>query len=513
MAGSISAAKAAPPVVADAPLAAGAAVAATTDAAPLSTFDQLWRDMDIQGRGVLPRLRTSEVLIGLDYDLYRQVRFLPEKRLWQEAGEFQLDMFHPGYLFEEPVQLFQRPTGATGGWKSFEPIEFSTSLYRYDWEDFTPEDVEFGNAVGFAGFRLWSHYGANEPFEEVVAFLGASYFRAIGDDHNYGISARGLAINTGLPQPEEFPVFREFYLERPAPDAKAARFWAVMDSKSVGGLYQFTVHPGKDTVLDVQARVVIREPIEKLGLGPLTSMWQWGDGVPKPASDFRPEVHDSDGLLMEMSTGEWIWRPLCTPRVTSVSSFNAESPRGFGLMQRDREYEHYQDDEARYHLRPSLWVAPHQPLGPGSVELLEIVSPGEYVDSIAAYFRPEPSPAPGTVLDLDYSLTFGWNDPGHHTGGRCHESVIERNPDGSAKFTLTFRSETLKNLPPETPVMAELSPTSVVTSAPIVFQTKSGDWQVSFQANPPDVVGPGTVLRLSLRNGPDYLSETWVYSW
>ncbi|MES1168434.1 MAG: glucan biosynthesis protein, partial [Oleiharenicola lentus] len=256
--------------------------------------------------------------------------------------------------------------------------------------------------LGFAGLRI--HYPLVLPTDELAVFLGASYFRSVGRGLHYGLSARGLAINTGESSPEEFPRFEEFWVERPAAGAATITLYALLNGPSATGAYRFTIRPGDDTVMDIKVALYFRSHPVVVGLAPLTSMFQHGENTGWSRDDFRPEVHDSDGLLLHTGADEWVWRPLANPPATRVSTFSDKSPRGFGLMQRDRDYAHYDDLEANYHQRPSAWVEPVGDWGAGAVRLLEIRAPDETSDNIVACWVPAALPAIGQPLAFEYRL-------------------------------------------------------------------------------------------------------------
>jgi len=293
----------------------------------------------------------------LDFDAYRDIRFRPDRALLGNGGSpFRMQMFHLGFLYTRPVTVNtlrdQIPT----------PVPYQSQLFDYGR---TKLDRPLPVNLGFAGFRL--HYPLNDPrvSDELIAFLGASYFRFLGRGQLYGVSARGIAVNVDDKEPEEFPVFREFWVDTSTSPADRAVVYALLDGPSVTGAYRFVIYPGAETTLEISATIYLRKAISSLGLAPLTSMFFTGENERRVADDFRPELHDSDGLLMQTGAGEWIWRPLSNPKTKAVSSFGDNNPRGFGLMQRDRSFESYQDLEAQYHRRPSYWIEPIGSWGEG----------------------------------------------------------------------------------------------------------------------------------------------------
>ena len=312
-----------------------------------------------------PRGGVPQWLLDLNYDHYRDIRFRPERALWRDRSlPFSVQFFHPGFLYDRAESIHVVSRSGTVSPVAFSPDQFDYGRNKF--ESRVPQDL------GYAGFRIHHPIKSTSYHDEVAAFLGASYFRAVGRDQVYGLSARGVAIDTALSSGEEFPWFREFWLVQPAPGAKELTVYALLDSPSASGAYRFVVAPGAQTRVDVELRLFPRRTLDKLGIAPLTSMFLHGESGAGELNDYRPEVHDSDGLLVAARSGEWLWRPLQNPRDLSVASFELVSPRGFGLVQRDRDFDHYQDIEARPDLRPSAWVQPKGEWGKGRVELVEI---------------------------------------------------------------------------------------------------------------------------------------------
>jgi glucans biosynthesis protein len=291
-----------------------------------------------------------DALAKLDYDHFHDIRFKPDRSLWHPEGlPFEIAFFHEGQNFKDPVRINELVGDIV------REVRFNPELFDYGANAIDPKEMR---NLGFAGFRV--HYAINSPKykDEVLVFLGASYFRALGKAQRYGLSARGLAVDTALGSGEEFPQFVKFWIRRPSPGATELTIFALLDSRRMAGAYSFVVKPGVDTVVDVKARLFLREFVSKPGLAPLTTMYFFGENQHSARDDYRPEVHDSDGLSVAAGTGEWIWRPLVNPKRLLVTSFAVANPSGFGIMQRDRDFEHYEDLEARYDLRPSAWIEP-----------------------------------------------------------------------------------------------------------------------------------------------------------
>lgn len=458
-------------------------------------------------RDILP-----QAVRKLSYDQYRDIRFRPEKALWRNEG----------LMFE--MQFFQRASFKTSFLDKVvvnivEQGKVVRVPYANDLFDFGRNMVsDLPSDLGFAGFRLHYPLHHKEYYDEIVVFLGASYFRAIGQHQNYGLSARGLAIDTGLPKAEEFPRFREFWIEKPVPGATTITVYALLDSKSTTGAYHFTIRPGQATVLDVKAHVFMRHDVDKIGFAPLTSMFFSGEGTTSSLDDFRPEVHDSDGLLLATGHGEWLWRPLANPTRVRVSSFRDTNPRGFGLLQRDRSFDHYQDLEAFYEKRPSVWVEPLGAWGAGVVQLIEIPSDADWYDNIVAFWIPDKRAQAGTEWRLAYRLYFFLEKDALSPGGRTHATRLGRGGTGgkseanTRKFVIDFAGGRLQHLKAETPVDAVITASSGTISNMAVQRNGFIEgWRVFFELQPD---GDASVeLRCFLKSGTDTLTETWSYQW
>ena len=348
------------------------------------------------------RNNIPESLKKIGYDQWMDISYNPAKSLWPN-DVFKVQFFHRGFIFPEAVTVHYVDR------KGVHTMPFSSDLFHYKKENYS--DQVKGD-IGFSGFRLHYPFKRSDFKDELVSFLGASYFRALGKNHFYGLSARGLAINTGEDVGEEFPFFREFWLIRPSFFSREITVYALMDSLSLTGAYEFIIRPGEQTVMEVKCTVFIREPVRKLGMAPLTSMFCFGehcDDMKK--GDFRPELHDSDGLLLQTQVGEWIWHPLVNPKRVLTNSFSVDQPKGFGLMQRDTNFDHYQDLYARYDRRPSAWVTPQGNWGSGHVELYQFPTANEYADNIAAYWVPDKSFNPSESFHFAYTLS--WCSPIH----------------------------------------------------------------------------------------------------
>lgn len=455
-----------------------------------------------------PPKNISKTLAGLSYDQYRDIRFERDKTYWSNAKlPFELAFFHQGRAFDSPVKINE-----IAG-KNVHEIRFDPKAFHYGANDLHPRDLQ---GLGFAGFRV--HYPINTPKykDEVLVFLGASYFRAIGKGQVYGLSARGLAIDTALNSGEEFPHFVEFWIERPDRTDKELTVYALLNSRRVAGAYRFVLKPGSDTAMEVKVRLYLRENVAKLGLAPLTSMYLFGENQRSAIEDYRPEVHDSDGLSIQSGTGEWIWRPLVNPKRLLVTSYALNNPLGFGLMQRDRQFASYEDLEAHYEARPGAWVEAQGDWGAGRVELIQIPTPDETNDNIVAFWVPDTPPRPGAPFDFEYRLLWqknaernpplSWVAQTRKGHGWVHKS------DDSIALSVDFEGPALKKLAADEQVEAVVNgdANAKLLETNVYPNAATGGWRMTTRLRRIDEKQP-VELRGYLRSGNNTLSETWSY--
>jgi glucans biosynthesis protein len=439
---------------------------------------------------------------ALDFQAYQGIRFDPSKALWRGQGRrFTAQFFHRGYIYPDRVDIFEVADGKA------EAIRYSADLFSFE------KELPAAGDLGFAGFRI--HYPLNHPDspDEVGAFLGASYFRAIAKGQGYGISARGLAIKTADSGGEEFPVFRSFWLERPSQGAEIIVIHALLDSPSATAAFRFTIRPGEDTVFDTETATYPRTDLAQAGLAPLTSMFLFDANDHVRFDDWRAAVHDSNGLQLHTGHDETIWRPLTNPRDLQISSFQDTSPRGFGLLQRERAFIYYHDLESRYEKRPSLWIEPIGDWGQGVVELVEIPSDREVNDNMVAFWRPhEPLRAKGEYL-LSYRLHWCWAPPGavrlaQTMQTRCGLSFDQKH----RQFIIDFVGNSLKALKSESPPTLDVgSDKGKIISAFTQPNPEVGGWRVSIELDTQD--NKLVELHARLMQGDQPLSETWIYRW
>ncbi|MGB6450901.1 MAG: glucan biosynthesis protein, partial [Steroidobacteraceae bacterium] len=458
-----------------------------------------------------PRLPAS--LAHLTYDQYQDIRFRQRFALWRDQSLFEVQFFHRGFNFSQRVEISEVVDGVV------HPIHYNPNWFDFGKLAALAKDLP--TQLGFAGFRVHFPLQSATYKDELIVFLGASYFRVLGRNEVYGLSARGLAVDTASAKGEEFPWFTDFWLVKPGPLERTLTIYALLDSRSIAGAYEFDVQPGGVTQVTVTSELFPRKGIAKLGVAPLTSMFLYGeDPSGHRFDDYRPEVHDSDGLMIQSGSGEWMWRPLVNPRELKVNRFMDQHPLGFGLEQRDRDFNHYQDGEAQFERRPSYWVQPLGDWGKGGVELVEIPTDEEIHDNIVAYWVPSEPVESGKPLKFRYLLSAYLRSPvwppggrviATHTGDFSINGTGETAADGARRVMIDYAGGDLDGLEGSQPVKATISANGGrVDRVSVQRLPENGAWRVEFRVVPASPK-QGVDLRCYLTLYGEALTETWIY--
>lgn len=471
-----------------------------------------------------PRADLPEFLRAdaLNYDKYREIRFRPERALWaSDKLPFRIEFFHPGYLYEEPVHVFEF-------FKThLQEVRFVSDFFDYGSLQF-PRQVPAN--TGYAGFKiLYPLNQANAP-DELGSFLGASYYRLLGKGQRYGPSARGLALDCGeTDRPEEFPIFTDWWLGKPETNSTSLRLFALVDSVSCVGAYQFDIRPGDTTVVDIEAALYLREadkiaavdpkrkPINSIGLAPLTSMFWFGPASDARFDDYRTAVHDSDGLLMQLNGGEMLWRPLDNPPRLTHQYFEATNLMGFGLLQRNRDFNAYQDLFNLYNQVPTIWVKPRGGWGEGAVNLVELHTTYEGLDNIVAFWSPKTNPPPLTAMRFGYSQWWTWESDRSLSTNKVVGTMVGNDLTGPDRklFAIDFSGSALFALaetnPPE--AIASCGANATIVDRQVLKVPATGAWRVMLKFAPKPGNKEPVDLRCALSSRGHQLSETWTYYW
>ncbi|MDF7666255.1 glucan biosynthesis protein G [Orbaceae bacterium ESL0727] len=462
---------------------------------------------------VKPTRNIPNELASLQFADYQKIHFNHQKAYWGDRKSlFKLEFYHQGMYFDSPVKINEIVNNQANEIK-YNPAYFDLSGANLD--------KLATNQLGFAGFKV--HYpinSKNKTDDEIFTALGGSYFRVVGKGQIYGLSARGLAIDTGEMSGEEFPRFKEFWIERPEPNQRHLIIYALLDSPKVAGAYKFTLVPSVDTTVTVEAKVFFREAVKKLGVAPLTSMFLFGPNQPSPLLNYRPAIHDSNGLSILAGNGEWIWRPLNNPKRLSFSSYTLENPKGFGLIQRDKGFSDYLDLDDHYEKRPSTWTEILGNWDKGRVELVEIPTADETNDNIVTFWVPEKQYKAGDQLSVKYRLHYTLNEQERYPEGIAKatstrlslgdikQANLIRKLDGSNAYVIDF---TGGNLSPNVPikVISSINNGSIV-STDTQYNTVNKGWRVVMRFNVEDSK-KATDMRVQLASEKtgEVLTETW----
>jgi len=465
--------------------------------------DVLAQARALAARDYAPPPRIPAAWTDISYDDYVSIWFDGRNALWADQAEtpLKVDMFAPGLYYPHPIQV----SVVDGG--TARPVLFDMAVF--DKTDKFP-DLPIDDTLGYSGLRLRAALETPGVHTEFAVFQGASYFRTIGTGDIYGLSARGLAIDTAEPWGEEFPEFTAFWLEKPEPGAVTFTVHALLDSAGCTGAYRFEITPGQPLVMQVEAVVFPRRDLPHIGIAPLTSMFQFDETNRDAFSDFRPAVHDNDGLLMRTGAGETIWRPLANPKTLQVSAFQDENPQGFGLMQRARTFSDFADLFALYHRRPGLWVEPGAGWGAGAVTLIEIPTVTETYDNIVAYWRPDGGLQAGVEHTMSYRLTWG-ADSAFGAGAAVLNTRIGSAFEEGLIVAIDFANG--PNMPADLALIEpRITASAGVVDAGIVQRNpETGGPRLAFRFIPGDA---GLIeFRAALWQGDRQLSETWLYRW
>lgn len=468
--------------------------------------------------------KLPEVLTRLTPQQFHNIAMPNNKGLWaqQAAEDFEIVFSHVGMHFDTGVKMNVVDPDTTKAYA----IPFQPELFDYAGSGVQANELE-GKELGYAGFDLAIKKGPDD-IPRIASFLGASYFRAVSEAMEYGLSARGLAIDIGEPGGEEFPEFVEYWFVRPRPHGRKITVYALLDSKSVTGAYRFDIAwADKGTVMDIQSEIHTRRAIKRLGIAPMSSMYLKGTAQPRARDTIYPRMHDSDQLSMWRGNGEWICRPLYNPPTIQDNQFQDENPRGFGLIQSDHDFADYKDVVVRYDQRPSLWVKPGKGWGKGAVALLEMPTVGETTDNIAAFWVPRAPVEAGQSLSYDYTLYWFARPPYKpslaevvetHTGmGNVKPGWIPgtSSPEQYARrFAVDFAGSPLTDLAKDAKVAAKVTASRgkvtrvhVRHLGPIHQYRAEFDWQPDSDSTQP------VTLRCYLHANDQTLTETWLYQW
>lgn len=464
-----------------------------------------------------------ETLATMTPQAYNAIQYDANHSLWNGIDNRQLDVqfFHVGMGFKRRIRMFSVDTDS----REAREIHFRPELFNYQNTAIDTKQLEGKTDLGFAGFRAFKK--PELARRDIVSFLGASYFRAVDDTYQYGLSARGVAVNTFSNGQEEFPDFVAFWFETPKAEDTTFTVYALLDGASLTGAYKFVIHcEPKRVVMEVENHLYARNDIRQLGIAPMTSMFSCGNSERRMCNTYHPQIHDSDRLAMWSGKGEWIARPLNNPRKLQFNAYEDENPRGFGLLQLNHDFEDYQDVIGWYDKRPSLWVEPVGKWGKGAINLMEIPTTGETLDNVVCFWQPAEPVKAGSELAFQYKLYWSGLPPVQSELARVEatRSGIGGFPEGWApgehfpdvwchRFAVDFVGGDLKNAAPKgiEPVITVSAGT--IKQVEILYVEPLNGYRILFDWYPTsDAVDP-VDMRLFLRTKEATLSETWLYQY
>jgi periplasmic glucans biosynthesis protein len=448
---------------------------------------------------VPPNTALPEPFTALNAESYQAITHRPERRIWSDENVgYEVEPQHRGSIFTTPVLLSTVEQGLVKR-IIYDPL-------RYNFGKLTPATA-LGD-IGFSGFKLLQK---GEQSVDFAVFQGATFYRSRARGQEFGAVARALAIKTGDPRGEEFPIFRAFWIERPGTDG-VIMVHAVADSESATAAFRFTLRPGDMTIIDTECTVFARIDIDHIGLGPIQGTYLFGPSRRRNADDVRPQVHDVHGLQMLNGRNEWIWRPLNNPEQLQISSFMDENPKGFGLVQRDRDFNAYQDDDNRFEMRPTIWMEPIGDWGPGAIQLTEIPSNSELNDNIIAYWRPKDVLVAGSRSTFSYRQFWCWVTPERGTIAETIGFRVGRGNSGRRRRCLVeFGGENLAAVEAAGIVMSLSASPGQILNSKLALNTARKSARITFELDPGNE--QACELRLVLTVGDKAITETWLYRW
>lgn len=450
-----------------------------------------------------PSSDLPEPFNALNYEQYIGIRAQPGAVLWNNEGRgFTVEPLHRGFAFGSAVSLYVVEDGIV------RRVIYDRS--RFDYGSLkVPATLP---DLGFSGFKVFGD-PQNGRQREVAIFQGATFFRSSARGQNLGVMARGLTLKAGDPKGEEFPLFRAFWIEQPAARTDNLVIHALLDSESVTGAYRFTLRTGDVSIIDTEITLFPRAPVENWGVAGMTSTYLFGPNDRRNVDDLRPAVYESGGLQIHNGNDEWIWRPLSNPETLQISAFVDPAPKGFGLIQRDRDSAAFQDDDQNFERRPSLWIEPIGDWSPGLVQLVEIPTESEINDNVLTYWRPKQPLQPGADVSVAYRQFWCWQPPERIPLAQVTSTRVGRGRTATARrFAVDFTGDMLRPAQTAAELKAMLSSaTGVVSNLRLWPYPERKLYRVGFELEPGNETA--CELRLVLEAGGKPLSETWLYRW
>jgi glucans biosynthesis protein len=440
------------------------------------------------------------LLSGLTFDQYASIRRVPGTAIWSgEKLGFSLEPLHRGFVYTTPIAINIVENGFA------QKVLYESA--DFDFGKLQPPAV-LGD-LGFSGLRILK--SSDQGFEDAAIFQGASFYRARARAQAFGVTARGLAIRTGDEPGEEFPLFREFWIEKPNPAANTLTIHALLDSASVTGAFRFTLRPLETTIIDTEMTLIARVAVDKLGFGAMAAVYLFSGLDHRRADDVRAAVYESTGLQILAGSGEWLWRPVSNRETLQISAFSDLNPRGFGLLQRTRSFDAFYDDATHWELKPTLWIEPIGDWGEGDLRLLEIPAASEANENVVAQWRPKAGMAAGTSLSIAYRQFWCWSPPSSPRLATCVSSRSGK-IGNRQRFAVEMAGDLFADPQKAAAASADVHASPGKIESVRLFPYKDRrSVRVVFDLDPGSEAY--SELRLTLSVDNQAASETWLYRW
>jgi periplasmic glucans biosynthesis protein len=447
-----------------------------------------------------PEAPLPSVFSHLTFEQYTAIRRVPGSAIWNnEKLGFSLEPLHRGFVYTTPIGINIVENGMA------QKVIYDGA--NFDFGSLKPP-AALGD-LGFSGLRVLR--ASDQGFEDVAIFQGATFYRARAHAQPFGLTARGLAVRTGDYPGEEFPLFREFWIQKPIPAANTLTIQALLDSPSVTGAFRFTLRPGETTIIDTEMTLIARAAVDKLGFGAMAAACLFSPLDHRRPDDVRAGAYESTGLQILTSAGEWLWRPVSNRETLQISAFSDVNPRGFGLLQRSRSFDAFYDDDTHWEVKPSLWIEPIGDWAAGEHRLLEIPAASETNENVIVQWRPKTGMAAATTQSMAFRQFWCWSPPSKPPLASCVSSRSGKAGD-RRRFAVEMAGDIFADPAKAAAASADVhaSP-GKITSVRLFPYKDRHSVRVVFDLDP----GSETYseLRLTLRVDNQAASETWLYRW
>ena len=434
------------------------------------------------------------------------IRYRTGDLIWAGAGlAFAIEPVHRSRNFPGEVELYT-VEGTTASRVVYDPA-------RCDFGTLKPPPASAH--LGFTGFRILRRRDDGQLLP-AASLVNASILAGIAPNQAWGAISRPLSVHLPDQIGEEPSQMRAVWIEQPRSVATELVMHALVDTPSLAGAIRFTLRADDATVIDTECTLFTRKQVDHLALAPVQATYLAGPIDWPPTPDMRPAVYEAAGVQMQTGNGEWIWRPVSNRSRLQISGFVDRDPQGYGLMQRDRGFGAFLDDENDWQRRPSVWIEPIGKWGAGEVTLLEIPAASQNNKNIACYWRPRPGLAAGAEVNYAYRQFWSWQAPSRPDGAIVTASRIGRIPgdtsEGKTRFLVQFEGGQLGDPAKAAAIVPTIWSSAGKVAAIRVYRApRQNSMRVVFDL---DAGGqPLVELRVWLKHDNAPMSEAWLYRW